>query len=328
MSGVPLVYAGRDYWDRTQPLIDGRVRPDGIDLTYLPMTVPELWIRMLQNNEFDAAETAGCSYIVLRARGDGRFIALPVFPSRNFRHGYIYIRSDAGIERPQDLVGKRVGVGEYATTASTWVRAMLQHDYGVLPSAMHWFEGSLSVPGDIGGHAPVKPPGVRLETIPADKTLEGMLLAGELDALISPRVLPAHATGDPRVRRLFPNYREVEKDYYRRTGFFPIMHMVVLRRDVYEQHRWIALSLFKAFEEAKALSWKRLQDTGMLPVRLPWLRADLEELTEVFGGDPFRYGFEANQHVLEAMTQYVVEQGLAERKVDPKELFAPETLAT
>lgn len=327
MSRVSLVFGGCDYWDRSRPLIDQRVQPEGIELKYQVLDPIDLLRRAIGGNEFEASEMYACSYMILHARGDDRFVGLPIFPSRSFRHGYIFVRSDAGIERPQDLAGKRVGVGHYAITAAMWVRAFLQHDYGVPPSAIHWFEGGMWNPDDLSGHAGVDLPSEVRVSQAGHRTLEAMLLEGGLDALVSPYRPRAMVAGDPRVRRLFPNYPEVEKEYFRRSGFFPIMHLVVIRREVYEKHPWMANSLLVAFEEAKALARKRLEDTSALTVALPWLPAALEEVSGLFGGDAFPYGFEANLPILEAMTRYLVEQGMVRRKLNPKELFAPETLS-
>lgn len=327
MSRVPLVYGGCDYWDRTRPLIDGRVEPEGIDLTFVPLDASDLGRRGIYAAEFEAAEMYSVSYMVMRSRGDDRFVGLPVFPSRSFRHNNVFVRSDAGIERPQDLRGKRIGVLQYSNTASMWARAMLHHDYAVAPASVHWIEGGFVLPGTRHGHADVElPPEIRV-TRNEDEPLEDMLLAGKLDALIHTSRPRAFTAGDPRVRRLFPDFRDAEREYFCRTGFFPIMHMVVLRRDVYDRHRWMANSLIDAFKQAKLLTWPRLQDTGALAVPLPWLRADLEEVASLFGGDPFPYGFEANRLTLEAMTQYLLEQGMTTQKLAPEDLFARETLA-
>lgn len=326
MSRVSLVYGGCDYWDRTRPLIDNRIQPQGIDLTYVPLPAHDLGRRIVYSAEFEAGEMYSVSYIVMRERGDDRFVGLPIFPSRCFRHNSVYVRSAAGVQQPQDLRGKRVGLAQYSNSAAMWARAFLHHDYGVPPASVEWIEGGIAVPGTRHAHAEVDLPSEIHVTRVEAKPLEEMLLAGELDALIVPERPQALLAGDPRIRRLFPNYREVERDYFSRTGFFPIMHMAVIRRDVYERHRWMAISLMEAFQQAKDLTWKRLQGTGALAVPLPWLEADLEEITSLFGGDPFPYGFEANRTILEAMTEYVMEQGLTKRRLDPAELFAPEAM--
>ena len=328
MSKLSLVFGGCDYWDRTRPLMDGTVQPEGVDLKYTVIPPGDLGRHVIAGNKFEAAEIYACSYSMMRASGDDRFVGLPIFPSRSFRHGYIFVRTDADIAHPQQLAGKRIGVGQYAITATMWVRALLQHDYGVPPSAVHWFEGGMWVPDDFTGHATAElPPDIRVSQA-GERTLEDMILEGDLDALISPYRPRALVAGDHRLRRLFRNYRELERDYFRRTGFFPIMHLVAIRREIYERHRWLATSLVQAFEQAKRVSRARLQDTSGLVVGLPWLVSELEEVDELFRGDAFPYGFEANLPILHAMLQYMVEQGMLKRKLDPHELFAPETLAS
>lgn len=326
MKRVPLKYGGCFYWDRTQPLLDKAIQPANIDLNYTVLEAAELGRRVGERNEFEAGEMYACSYIIQRARGDQRLVGLPVFPSRSFRHGYIFVRTGSGIERPEDLAGRRVGVGQYAITATMWVRAFLQHDYGVSPTAIHWVEGGMWEPDDFSGHAAVElPPDIQVSR-GGHQGLEPMLLNGEIDALISPHRPRALVGGDSRIRRLFANYPDIEKDYFRRTGFFPIMHLLVLRREIYERHRWLAKSLFDAFEEAKVYSRKRMQDTSALAVGLPWLPSALEEVDDLFRGDAFPYGFEANLPVLKAMIEYMREQGMIKQKLDPETLFAPEVL--
>ena len=325
MSELRMTYAGLDYWDRTHSLIDGSVTPNGIDLNYLVIPPGELFRRTAQFSEFEASEFSISTLVALFSRGDRRYVAIPVFPSRNFRHGYLFINTQAGIDKPEDLHGKNIGVPEYQMTAALWIRAVLQHDYGVKPSDMHWFTGGLRSPGY---HERVKltlPDDVQMTVIPDDRYLEEMLDAGDIDAMFTPARPASLVANEGKVRHLFPNYREVEKDYFRRTGIFPIMHTVVLRREVYEANRWAAMSLYEAFEAAKRKGHQRLIATGALAVSLPWIPADLEEIDDVFGGrDPFEYGIDANRKVIEAVIELSVEQGLAERRIDIEELFAEE----
>ena len=261
------------------------------------------------------------------SRGDTRFVGLPVFPSRNFRHGYLFIGTPSGIERPEDLRGKRVGIHEYQMTAGVWIRAFLQHDYDVHARDLRWFTGGLYSPGYVARAPIALPDDIDLQVIPEDRHLEEMLECGDLDALVSPLRPQSLRAGTGSVRRLFPDYRSVEKDYFRRTGVFPIMHLVVMRRAVYEANPWIAVSLYEAFEAAKREGRKRLVSTSALAVALPWIPADLEEIADVFGDrDPWVYGVDANRNVLEALAQYSFEQGLATRRVSVEELFAKETL--
>jgi 4,5-dihydroxyphthalate decarboxylase len=327
MSLLPLTYAGLSYFDRTVALQTGRVRPDGVDLNFLEIgSVGEFFYRQARFAPYEASEFSLSSHIMMTAAGDDRFVGIPVFPSRVFRHSQVYVRTDAGIQGPEDLRGKRVGILEYQMTAALWIRAFLQHDYGVLPTDITWLTGGLRTPQfqDRVDHEP--PEGVSLERIAQDATLEAMFEAGDLDALITAVPPLAVDRGDTAIKRLFDDPRTVEADYYERTGFFPIMHTVVIRRDVYEANRWLAQSLLDAFNQAKAEGLKRLRYVGSLAVVLPWLAHELEEVAQRFDGDPYPYGFSANRDLLEAMTQYSYDQGLAERKVDPEELFAPETL--
>jgi 4,5-dihydroxyphthalate decarboxylase len=254
-------------------------------------------------------------------------VGIPVFTSRLFRHSFVFVNGESGIERPQDLVGRRVGVTDYSITASVWIRGFLWHDYGVTPEQMSWFEGPMDVAGHVVPLAQQRPTNVKIEPIPAGATLSGLLETGELDALVCASVPGVFRRGSQKVRRLFPNYQEVEADYYRRTGIQPIMHTIIVRRSVYERHPWVAHSLYEAFERAKQLAYRWLEDTGAPKTSLIWLQAYTAAEREVFGPDPWPYGFEANRKTLDALVTYLHEQGLAERRVAPEELFAAETLA-
>ena len=313
-------------YDRTLPLISGEVQPEGIELDYVVDLPNPIFRRMFATDEFDASELSSSNFIIERARGDRRFVALPIFPSRCFRHNGIYVNVNAGIERPEDLRGKRMGIPEYFQTANFWIRAFLQHDYGVEPSSIQWRYGGVETPYWAERLEHPTPPGIDLQRIPADRSLVQMLEAGELDALALTHSPKLFVDASPKIRRLFPDYRPVEEDYFRRTGFFPIMHTVVIRRDVYEANRWVATSLLRAFQEAKEVGRRRMRNMDVLAVSDPWWETELEAVDSVFGGDAFPYGFAANASILEAMTQFSSEQGLSQRKLDPAELFAPETL--
>jgi 4,5-dihydroxyphthalate decarboxylase len=326
MGLLRLNYGGSDYWDRSHALIDGAVRPRGIDLNYVVVSLRDLFRRMVQHEEFDAAEMSMSTFVALAGRGDRRFVAIPVFPSRNFRHGYLFVNTRAGIQRPEDLRGRKVGVVEYQMTAALWIRAILQHDFGVHPRELKWFTGGMDQPGYVERAPITLPADIDLKIIPEDRHLEEMLEKGDLDALIAPVRPRALVEKRGTVARMFPDHRNVEKDYYRRTGIFPIMHTVVIRRPIYEANRWIVASLYEAFEEVKRLGRARMRVTGPLAAALPWIPADLEEIDEVFGGgDPWVYGIEPNRKVLEALIQYSVEQGLATSRVSLEDLFAPES---
>lgn len=326
MGRLPLAYGGVEYLDRTLALQTGVVSPGGVDLSYVVVPgIGDLFRRMVQHAEFDAAEMSACTYIMMSGRDDRRLVAIPVFPSRSFRHGQIYVHGDAPIARPEDLVDRDVGVLDYQMTAALWIRAFLEHDYGVSPTKIRWWTGGLYTPAYAERMAMSAPPGVQLQRIPEDETLEGMLAAGKLDALVTvepPRLFRARSSS---IRRLFPDHRSVEREYFRRTGFFPIMHLVVVRRDVYERNRWLAVSLVEAFEAAKRIGTERMRYQGALAVGVPWLGSDMEEIDELFGGDAFPYGVARNRRILERMTEYAHEQGLTPRRVGVDELFAPET---
>jgi 4,5-dihydroxyphthalate decarboxylase len=329
LNDIVLTYAGLEYFDQVRPLFDGTVRLAGISLRHMPMLPAELFRRVAHYTEFDIAEFSASTYMNLIARGDKRYIAIPVFPSRSFRHRDIFVHRDSGIRAPGDLVGKRVGIPEYQMTAGLWQRAALMHDYGVMPQDLQWFLGGITQPGYVERNATPNPPGVSIEIVPDDRSLEAMLADGELDALLSPvRVPPAAQDGSGRVRRLFPDYVAVEQDYYRRTGFFPIMHLVVLRRDVHEQYRWVAGTLLDAFSQAQAVGWRRMLFAGAAGVMLPWLPRDLDEIAEVMGPAHWPYGFQENYATLDAMCQFHLEQGLSSQRLKPEELFAEETHET
>jgi 4,5-dihydroxyphthalate decarboxylase len=322
MPNLKLTLACWDY-DRTRPLMDGRVTPDGIDLDIQILRPHETFKRMLTDKEFHVSELSLASYTALTARGACPFVAIPVALSRIFRHSCIYVRSDAGIRSPQDLKGKRVGTTQYGATALVFIKGMLQDDHGVAPADMHWFVGGLTAPTQRPLIPLNLPENVKLDFLSEGKTLEGMLEAGELDALLSIYIPSLFLKGSPGIVRLFPNYKEVEQDYYRRTKIFPIMHTVVLREDVYRQHPWAAESLYRAFCEAKALAVDGLYDTDALRVALPWLLDNVEENWRVLGKDFWPYGLEPNRPTLEAIGRYVFQQGLAPRIVTPDEMFAP-----
>jgi len=322
MSRLALTLACWDY-DRTRPLIDGRVRADEIDLKIEVLRPRETFPRMLEKKEFHVSELSLASYVTLKARGDCPFVAIPVALSRMFRHSCIYVRADAGIRRPQDLKGKRVGTTQYGSTAVVFVRGMLQHEYGVRSEDMHWYIGGLDSPTQRPLLSLNLPEKIEVDFLPEGQTLEGMLEAGGLDALISIYIPSSFLNGSPRIARLFPNYKEVEKDYYRRTGIFPIMHTVVVRGDVYNEHAWVAKSLYKAFCIARDLALDGLYDTDALRLSLPWLIDHVEEARRAFGKDIWGYGLESNRKTLEAIGNYVFEQGLASRIVSPDELFPP-----
>ncbi len=320
MQNMDLNIACWDY-DRTRPLIDGRVRPDGINPNFTVLRPREIFPRMLQDQEFHAAEMSLASYVILKARNRCPFVAIPVMLSKIFRHDCIYVRPDAGINEPADLRGKRVGLPQYSSTAGVFIKGLVQHEYGVPPSEIDWFMGGQDTPAPAPLVPLDLPDEIHLESIPEDKTLEGMLADGELDALFATYIPNMFLNGSPKIARLFPNFKEVEQDYYRRTGIFPVMHTVVMREDLYREYPWTASSLYDAFSEAKDLAVNRLYDTDALALTLPFLIEHVEEAWKTFGTDYWAYGIEPNRPALEALTQYVVDQGLARRVVGINELF-------
>lgn len=325
MGKIHLTLACWDY-DRTRALQDGRVEAEGIELTYLPLRVEETFWRMLRYQEFDAAELSVGSYLMAREKGHPRLIALPVFPSRAFRHSCVYINTASGVREPKDLAGKRVGVPEYQITMAIWVRGILQHEYGVEPERMKWFTGGEEHPGREDKIKHDLPKGLDIRPIGPDQTLSSMLDRGEIDAMISAHMPSPFVRRSPKVRRLIPNFREVEKDYYRRTKIFPIMHTVALRQDVYEKNPWVAQSLCKAFAESKRICEESMYEFSALKYMLAWSVAEMEEEREIFGGDLWPYGLEANRHVLETLVRYAHEQGLIKTRLELKSLFASSTL--
>ncbi|MEK7341793.1 MAG: ABC transporter substrate-binding protein [Candidatus Binatota bacterium] len=324
MEKLFLTVACGDY-DRTKALQDGTVQPEGIRLNYLPLQAEEIFWRMGGHQEFDASEMSLSNQITMVSRGNAPFVAIPVFPSRFFRHSCVFINTESGIKGPQDLKGKKVGAPEYSITAAVWIRGMLQDDYGVKARDMEWLVGGQEETGRKERVTLKLPPEIKVSPIAPDKTLNGMLESGEIHALISARAPSSFVKGSPKVRRLFPNYKEVEMDYYKRTKIFPIMHVLVIRRGLYEQHPWVARSLYKAFCEAKERAIKAMHVSNTLACTLPWLFAEIEQLKQIFGPDWWPYGIEPNRQLLETLIRYMGEQGLTDRPVKVEELFAPNT---
>ena len=325
MSRLRLSLACWNY-DRTRALMDGSVQPDGIELTYLDLPVEETFFRMIRHREFDVAEMSLSSYTVSLFREPRPFVAIPVFPSRFFRHSCIYVNANAGIREPRDLVGKRVGTPEYQMTAPVWIRGILADHYGVPVDSVTYFTGGEEEPGRVEKQKLDLPARIRVQPIGATQTLARMLAEGEIDALHTARMPSTFRTGKGRVRRLFEDYKAVEQQYFRDTGIFPIMHTVVVRREVYEQNRWVAQALFKAFVEAQRRTYDDLDVTAALKSMLPWLTAHVEEARALMGDDYWSYGFARNRASLATFLRYHHEQGLSPRPLPPEELFAPETM--
>ncbi len=325
MSKLRMSFGCWNY-DRTRALMDGRVQPDGIDLNYLDMPVEETFFRMLRNKEFDVAEMSLSSYTVSLFSDARPFIAIPVFPSRFFRHSCIYVNAASGIKTPKDLIGRRIGNPEYQMTAPAWIRGILQDEFAVPIDSVTYVTGGEEEPGRSEKLKLDLPPNIKVERIGPTQTLSAMLASGEIDALYTARMPSSYANGGGRVKRLFENYVDIEKAYFRKTKIFPIMHTVVIRREVYEQNRWVAQALYKAFGAAQAETYRDLNETAALKAMLPWLNAHVEEARAEMGDDYWPYGLEKNHAALDTFLRYSFEQGLSKRKLNPVDLFAPETL--
>lgn len=314
-------------YDRTEPLFDERVVPEGIELLAVPVHAAEIFLRMVHHAEFDAAEMSLASFLMGLSSGDDRFVGIPAFPSRMFRHRDIYVHTDSGLQRPEDLRGARVGLRRYHMTSSLWQRGLLADDHGVEPHEIRWVKAGIDRAGSVPPRRTLRlRQEIQVEVV-TDRSIDEMLVDGALDAALLNHPPASFRRGHPKIRRLFAEPRNVELDYYRRTGIFPIMHLVVIRRDVLEREPWVAQSLLKAFEEAKRLAFDDMaHDTGTSVSSLPFFHLELEQTRATFGADFWPYGTSANLHTLQAALRYVFDQGLAARPVELEELFAPGTL--
>jgi 4,5-dihydroxyphthalate decarboxylase len=326
MSRLPITIATWDY-DRVRPIMDGRVPVEGCDVNYLTMPVEELFERAFFHGEFEVAEIGFSPFLISLSRGPTPYVALPVFLSRMFRHAAVYIRGDRGIGGPADLKGKRIGVPEYQMSAVMWFRGHLQDEFGIRPADINWVQAGLENPGRRDKFPLNLPPGFPLVSR-NDASLSALLAAGEIDAVISARRPSCFVSGHPQVRRLFPDYRAAERDYFRKTGIFPIMHALGIRRDIYEKHRWLAASLYKAFVQSKRIADAEFAETTALKIGLPWINAEYEATVAAMGEDFWPYGLgEANRKTLSTMARYSHEQGLAVRLVGVDEMFADGNLS-
>ena len=325
MSKLKLSLACWNY-DRTRALLEEQVRPDGIDLTYLSLPVEETFFRMLRHREFDVAEMSLSSYTVSLSNPDPPFIAIPVFPSRFFRHSCIFVNAASGIREPKDLVGRKVGTPEYQMTAPVWIRGILADDFAVPVNGVTYYTGGEEEPGRREKIALDLPADIRVVPIGPTQTLSSMLASGEIDALYTARTPSSFSNADGKVKRLFENFQSIEREYFRRTRIFPIMHTVAIRREVYERNRWIAQSLTKAFVTAQQHAYADLSQTAALKTMLPWLVAHFEDTQREMGDDFWPYGFQRNRETLATFLRYSYEQGLSKKRFEPEELFAPETL--
>lgn len=326
MSKLKLSVAVGNY-DRVRPLMDGAVQIDGVDPVFMALPPEEIFFRAFRRAEFDICELSMSSYTVKTAQGDCPYVGVPAFVSRTFRHTAIYVRTDR-IKNPADLKGKRVGVPEYQLTANVWARAILEDDHGVKPSDIHWLRGGLAEAGRLEKIPITLPKDVKLEDIPTDRTLSDMLESGEIDGVIAPRVPTPFEQGHPHVGWLFPDPVAAAKDYFKRTGIFPIMHLIGVRRELAEQHPWLPAAVFKAFAQAKDIALRKLSDTSSTKVTLPFVEERLLEARALMGEDFWSYGAEENRKTLETFLRHHHAQGLSPRRVKVEELFHPATLET
>lgn len=328
MPKLELSLALGDY-DRMRALAEGRVQPEGIDLSYITIEQgTEVNFRMLKYGEFDASEMSMGSYVLSLFAKDPPFVAIPVFPFRTFRHSFIFVNKKGGVKTPKDLISKRVGIPRYQQTACVWIKGILSEHYGVPVSSVDYYQGGEEEPGRWEGLELKLPPRIRLHSVGEKKSLSNMLDEGEIDALYGARIPSTFERGSKNVGRLFPDFVEEEKRYFRKTGVFPIMHTVVIRREVYERNRWIARSLYKALSESKQIAYSQFYaPKGTLGPKfmLPWITHHLEEVRDMMGWDFYPYGIDENRKTLEAFLQYTHEQGLAKRLLKPEEIFAEET---
>lgn len=323
MSKLHISVAMGDY-DRNRALYDGRVQIDGCDPVYMLLNPEEMFFRAMRSRDFDITELSFSSYLVKHAKGESPYIAVPVFLSRAFRHTSIYVRKDR-IKRPEDLKGCRIGVPEYQLTAVVWARSILQDDYGVNPEDVTWVRGGIDTPGRPEKIKLDLPPGVTIEAAPEGRTISDLLDKGEIDAFIAPRPPSGAALSNPNVAWLFDDPTTVAKDYYLRTGIFPIMHVVGIRKELAEQNRWLPAAVLKAFGESKAKALDLLADTSATKVTLPFVEEQLKAARETLGSDFWSYGVAPNRKTIEAFLHHHHAQGLSCRKVGLDELFHPST---
>ncbi|GAB2890422.1 ABC transporter substrate-binding protein [Paraburkholderia jirisanensis] len=325
MNKLQLSVAVGNY-DRMRPLVDGDVQIDGVTPVFMLQDPEEIFFRAFRHADYDICELSLSSYSVKTAAGVSPYIAVPIFPSRAFRHTSIYVRSDRGIERPQDLKGKRIGVPEYQLTANVWARLILEEEYGVKPSDVTWVRGGYEDPTRVEKISVDLPADVTLEHAPEGKTISGLLETGEIDAVIGPRAPSCFDRGHPQVRYLFDDPYAAAAAWYRRTSIFPIMHTLGIRKELAEAHPWLPGAVSKAFEKSKALALARLSDTSATKITLPFVEDHLRSARALMGNDFWSYGFAANEHVLDRFLAQHFKEGLSGRRLQAKELFHPASL--
>ena len=326
MAKLDLSVAVGDY-DRTRPLIDGSVAIDGVDPVFMNLVPEEIFFRAFRAAEFDICELSLSSYTVKTAQNECPYIAVPAFVSRAFRHTAVYVRTDR-VKKPADLKGRKVGVPEYQLTANVWARAFLDDDYGVKPADIHWIRGGIEEAGRPEKLTIKLPAGGRLDNAPEGATISALLEAGEIDGFIAPRPPALVERGHPNIGWLFPDPVAVAKDYFKRTGFFPIMHVVGIRRTLAERHPWLPGAVLKAFEQSKQAALENLSDTSATKVTLPFVEEALTDARTLMGEDFWSYGVPQNRKVLDYFLGQHHAQGLSSRRVSVDELFHPATYET
>ena len=325
MNRLPITIATWDY-DRVRAITDGRVQIEGCDVNYITMPVEECFERAFFHGEFEVAEIGFSPFLIALSRGPTPYVAVPVFLSRMFRHSAVYIRTDRGIAGPADLRGKTIGVPEYQMSAVMWFRGHLKDEFGIEAKDINWVQAGLENPGR-RDKFPLNLPKSFPLVSRNDTTLSRLLADGELDGVMSARTPSCYVNNHPKVRRLFPDYRTAERDYYKKTGIFPIMHALGIRRDIYDNNKWLAASLYKAFLKAKQLADAEFVETTALKIGLPWATAEYEATVAAMGKDFWSYGVEQNRKTLATMARYSCEQGLAVREVSVDEMFAEGNLS-
>jgi 4,5-dihydroxyphthalate decarboxylase len=325
MNRLSLSVAVGNY-DRTRPLFDQRVLIDGVEPIFNILSPEEMFFRSFRHQAFDISELSLSSYCLAYSRGDHRYCAVPVFLSRAFRHTSIYVRTDKAIETPADLSGKRIGLAEYQLTANVWARALLEDDYGVKPSEIRWVRGGMDTPGRPEKIKVELPDDIHIEAAPDDKSLNDLLLSGEIDGFIGPRAPRCYQEGHPKVRRLFTDTIGTASSYFKRTGIFPIMHVLGIRKEIVDRYPFLPGAVFKAFEAARKLALAELEDTSATKVMLPFVEDQLETVKDLMGANYWSYGVSSNRQTLDAFLAAHFRQGLSTRRLGVEELFHASTL--
>ena len=323
-KNIPITIVAGDM-DRMAAIKDGRVKVEGCDVTFFPLEPEEVFFRAFRYAEFDCCELSFSSHMRVTSQGKADYVGIPAFVSRVFRHSGFYIRTDRGIEKPEDLRGKLVGTPEFQMTAPVWMRGILDDEYGIKSNEIRWCSGGQEEAGRDERTPFTAPDGLDLGPIPLDRTLVEMFESGELDALTTARAPSSYTLGKPNIDRLFPDFRTAEKEYYKKTSIFPIMHLMGLRKDLAEAHPWLVGSLYKAFVEARDVAYQDIAKTAALPNVLPWVNAEVKDTIDLMGPNFWRYGVEECRHEIEALARYSYNDGLSEKLMTPEELFAEST---